>query len=1057
MAKVHQMARLIQRPLDRIPVGGQRLAGVGLREAELVGVEFLAPAAERRLAHPELDQRRVGRLAEEIEHPAHGRFLLVDQVLEPDLQILVRWKSRGDLTAQGHHLDPVFDRLLEAHLAAKAIGRREIVGGADRPKAALGHAAGDIAPVSNHVDEPRVGEKLAEPIAVERVAGGLLAPSLSPGPGGRLLEQSIDESSGELGAWALALLQSLLKSLHLPLQARGGDVVAEARLVLIQLACVQGPLEPAPAHQLEKSRQLRIGEIGVDQLDQPVSCDDELRLPAQREDRPMAAEESCENGRPRAACPPDEHRPKCPRGSQIHRHLHASFCRLAQDARHGGMNNDNVHQVYHGQKGDEATRILTRARQHWVVDHLPREGRMLDVGCSQGVTAVLLAQRGVEVIGLDNERPALDFAEEVRAGLEPEVRERIGFVEGDAARLPFKAREFDHAICSETLEHVDDPGTVIEEARRVLRPGGSLVVTVPFGILPHPDHKRVFYPEALAALLEPMFDIGAEVSVLDRHLAVVAIRRARAKGRPAFRLSPNEVSFLERERDLREELDRTRNTLRDANAKYREVTEAAGELREQAAKGRGVAADGDAGERTRNLEQELLEANRAPLAGRQSGAERNELLARLNETVDRQDAALGQIEARVPRVAGHLSVVERLGNDSGPGRPTRAIAGLGSPIVENDEFEQWRRAAAAAHGSDVVFMYSGTIHMQEKRGNRPIRLTRVYLEQGKPVFFNYWRWKTDDPPPEWGDPLLFQSPVDVTPTLLDRLLSADFGGKRKLMFASLPHELMIRALSRAAQNGWVTIYDARDDWEEFEKVGMAKWYDPGFEEFLVREADVVSAVSEPLARKLRAMGDREDIGVVANGLDPKFPQPRRRAPESPPVVGYFGHLTPKWFDWDLLVQAARAHPDWVFELAGHQHPEDVSLPENVRLLGLLGHSELAELSARWSFAVIPFKVSALAEAVDPIKAYEYLHLGLPVLSSYMPQMRDYPSTVIAESRHDFLALLPTMPTRGLDPAVVVPWLRANTWESRVESYDQLAADFLASSRAGSGLRGLLAR
>lgn len=732
------------------------------------------------------------------------------------------------------------------------------------------------------------------------------------------------------------------------------------------------------------------------------------------------------------------------------------------------MNDDHVYQVYNGQEGDEATRILTRMRVHWILDHTP-PGRILDIGCSQGVISFLLAQRGDEVTGLDNERPAIEFAEGVRSELDPKVGERIEFVEGDALELPFEAKAYDHVVCGELLEHVDDPARAVEEAFRVLAPHGALIATVPLGILPHPDHRREFYPDSLTALVNPLFEVE-KVSVLERHIGIVGQRRTRARQKPSYRLSRAELAFLEHERDLHKQLKSVEGNLLKANLKYRQATESAGATRERLADAqssletaeRELSAREEAVEELRTQASELrgrgdadrdrLERKIAELTEdrreerRRVGARRarrrtrmRERRGRLHEAVTRQDEAIDEIEGRVSEVRAGLeptqsSIVDPKSDLVTPCRPTRALH-----PVEDDEFERWRRRAAAAPGNDVVFMYSGTIHVQEKRGNRPIRLTREYLERGQPVFFNYWRWKKDEPPPEWEHPLLFQSPVDITPTLIDRLLEADFGGKRKLMFASFPHELMIRALSRAAQCGWVTIYDARDDWEEFQKVGMAKWYDPGFEEHLIRHADLVTAVSSPLARKLIAMGDREDIHVVPNGLDSKFPDPPGpRQPSEPPAVGYFGHLTPKWFDWDLVLRAARQHPDWRFELAGHQAPDDLSLPANVTLLGLLGHAELADLSRGWSFAIIPFKVSALGEAVDPIKVYEYLHLGLPVLSSYMPQMREYPGTFVSESREDFLALLPAMTEQDLDHATVRSWLEANTWEVRVKRYGELA-------------------
>jgi glycosyltransferase involved in cell wall biosynthesis len=374
-------------------------------------------------------------------------------------------------------------------------------------------------------------------------------------------------------------------------------------------------------------------------------------------------------------------------------------------------------------------------------------------------------------------------------------------------------------------------------------------------------------------------------------------------------------------------------------------------------------------------------------------------------------------------------------------------------LTESDDpiaaLDSWVERARAADAPEVVFMFSGTIHIQEKRGNRPIRLTREYLDRGIPVFFNYWRWRDTDTPPEFSHPLLLQSPIDITPQLLERLLAADFGPKRKLMFASFPHEEMVRVLSRATQAGWTTIYDARDDWEEFEKVGMAKWYDFAYETYITRSCDIVTAISRPLARKLGTMSGREDIHVVPNALDPGFPAPPgAREPKDPPVIGYFGHLTDKWFDWDLVLAAAKEYPTWRFELAGHQAPEGLQLPENVVLLGLLGHAELANLSRNWSAALIPFKVSALGEAVDPIKVYEYLHLGLPTLSSYMPQMRDYPGVTITESAAEFVAELPRIAASRLDETTVRQWLSHNRWPDRVDRYSELAQEVLAQPRSG---------
>ena len=104
------------------------------------------------------------------------------------------------------------------------------------------------------------------------------------------------------------------------------------------------------------------------------------------------------------------------------------------------------------------------------VTQLDRVERALDLGCGDGrLTELLPSER---VTGADVSAKALERA---RRRL-PDAQ--LVELEPDAA-LPFEDSAFDLVLCAETLEHVRDVQLLLSEARRVLRPGGTLALTTP--------------------------------------------------------------------------------------------------------------------------------------------------------------------------------------------------------------------------------------------------------------------------------------------------------------------------------------------------------------------------------------------------------------------------------------------------------------------------------------------------------------------------------------------------------------------------------------------------
>jgi SAM-dependent methyltransferase len=109
--------------------------------------------------------------------------------------------------------------------------------------------------------------------------------------------------------------------------------------------------------------------------------------------------------------------------------------------------------------------------------------RVLDMGCGAGRHAFELYRRGTDVIAFDQDADELAgvsdmFAAMRKSGEVPEGAE-ADVKQGDALQLPFADGEFDRVVAAEVLEHIPDDETAIAELVRVLRPGGTIAVTVP--------------------------------------------------------------------------------------------------------------------------------------------------------------------------------------------------------------------------------------------------------------------------------------------------------------------------------------------------------------------------------------------------------------------------------------------------------------------------------------------------------------------------------------------------------------------------------------------------
>lgn len=150
----------------------------------------------------------------------------------------------------------------------------------------------------------------------------------------------------------------------------------------------------------------------------------------------------------------------------------------------------------------------------FVFQHLgPADGPVLDMGCCESRLPIALASRGYRVVGFD-------------VNSYPYPHPRLRAVRGNILRAPFEDASFSRIIAISVIEHIGighygDPlaregdHRAVEEIARLLRPGGSAILTVPFGKAMTNEWMRVYDPPRLRRLIRPLHAELVEYAVGD--------------------------------------------------------------------------------------------------------------------------------------------------------------------------------------------------------------------------------------------------------------------------------------------------------------------------------------------------------------------------------------------------------------------------------------------------------------------------------------------------------------------------------------------------------------
>jgi SAM-dependent methyltransferase len=162
--------------------------------------------------------------------------------------------------------------------------------------------------------------------------------------------------------------------------------------------------------------------------------------------------------------------------------------------------------------------------------------RVLDIACGTGYGSDILRRAGAKVFSIDMDLAALHYAARRWAVSHP--------IQADAAQIPLPAHSMDVVVSLETIEHLPDPAVFLAEIRRILIPGGYLVLSTPNRLVASPGSARPFSPyHTFEPSREELLSLLSDWRVLNLHGIT---HSSRAHSRPVnapYQRKPGKIAW----------------------------------------------------------------------------------------------------------------------------------------------------------------------------------------------------------------------------------------------------------------------------------------------------------------------------------------------------------------------------------------------------------------------------------------------------------------------------------------------------------------------------------
>ena len=254
-------------------------------------------------------------------------------------------------------------------------------------------------------------------------------------------------------------------------------------------------------------------------------------------------------------------------------------------------------------------------------------------------------------------------------------------------------------------------------------------------------------------------------------------------------------------------------------------------------------------------------------------------------------------------------------------------------------------------------------------------------------------------------------------------------------------------------NGFKIIYEYIDELSDEISGHLPDFVYDRHKNIIEDKSNIAVGSADKLIEEIEKIRGKENVAMITNGV--QYDHWQYRSDEVPeklkdivskgkPIIGYFGALA-KWFDYELLKKVAKERPNYEIVLIGFLYDNSfkdskIDELENVHYLGIVDYKELNQYSQYFTISTIPFLLNDITESTSPVKLFEYMAMGHPIVTTDMRECRKYKSVLIGKSHEDFIEKLDFALTLDKNDEYY-NYLKeealANTWKEKAAILDRL--------------------